>query len=458
MADSEPLIEKRDVPRILIDGSANISNYHLVESFIELINLSAEIDVWCLYDGELKSWMKPDFKISSIPANELTLYLDSVDGVVITGDEISVEHLSNYISAGILPIVIDSNTVESIDKLVSVEAIRGYHPEFGSLDLLRSLCLDTRLLTKYSNLASEVERADVYFDFAQFEESFLATDDIAAYLDSKLSIQARKEYLSAKYGDPNGSPLHKQIALDLKIAKELEGEPMRVGKITGWTLDTESLTICSPLVLGPQGPLEILIKRHDRHDVIEYFDITDVADIGYEAEFLFSPAEVDEEKLIYSVEADDSHCAQMFTLVSDLDMSIQSADLNHTSYDLVDNNTHQGSVETIEFKDALSFDTRLVNSNLTPNHICLTNTWSKNDQVSLVALADLSDEDDMVCVAFDKQRDHTAGAGSAIDYRQGDIESTIDSERAALADISSQSGTATELTNGGKRASDVQAA
>ena len=47
------------------------------------------VEVWCAFDGELKSWMKPDFHINSIPLEESVLYCNAVDCVILCGDGIS---------------------------------------------------------------------------------------------------------------------------------------------------------------------------------------------------------------------------------------------------------------------------------------------------------------------------------------------------------------------------------
>jgi len=435
----EPLIEKRGITRILVDGSTNISNYHFVESFIALSNLPQEIEVWCIYDGMLKPWMKPDFQIKIMPSNEVPLYLAAVDGVVVIGDAVTPERLGIYLSAGILPIVVDSDVAETIRNIVLVNTIISSFPNFGSIKLLESLASDKETLERYSKLAKEVLCTDKFFDYKQMENLYLTQENIADYFKAKHSEHARKEYLNAKYGDREGSTLHKQLRQDAQIVREMSGVLLREGKISGWTLDKTVLEKRELLVLSNRCTHSLYIKRHDRPDVTDYFKISYVADIGFTARFVISPVDIDEENLIYALKSDNANVARMHTIVPNLNMTIKTEDLSQHPYELTNDENLQGCVEKLNFSNAFKFDitdlvhdlmnlefrlksnfeylsfdkleisvlkdgelVELEKSNGNTINFSILNDFSKSENVALIVVPTNDDEDGLTCVVSNK--------------------------------------------------------
>lgn len=356
----EPLIERKGVPRILIDGSSDISNYHMVDAFIATQKLSTEIEVWCVYDGELKPWMRPDFQISSIPREQLELYLSSVDAVVVVGSQVSAIQIANYISAGVLPFIIDDPLIDVMDNVVSVKAVKEKYPSFGTDELMEQLSGDASALQSFSSHAQSVLRDEMYFDYSMIKSVFVDSSLLSNYQNSINSEYARRDYYSTTYGDCNGSALHKKLKQDAHMVGEIDCDKALEGTVTGWSVDVASLTNAQPLVLSGELSLSTTTNWHNRQDVIEHFQIDKVENIGFTAKFIVpsSIAKIsdgDGDGLVYGLKIDNSSCVEMNTMLDHLDLRLDSERLAGNKYDVVDNSDVKGCVETLNFSNLFEF-------------------------------------------------------------------------------------------------------
>ena len=89
LSSAEALIERTGRPRILLDAADQVQNTALVDAFLAVAGL--DVDVWCLFPGPLKAWMRPDMLLEDIPAAEYGLYFASVDVAVMTHVDAGVQ-------------------------------------------------------------------------------------------------------------------------------------------------------------------------------------------------------------------------------------------------------------------------------------------------------------------------------------------------------------------------------
>ena len=365
--ESEPLIEKKGLPRILIDGSADISNFSMVDAFVELDKLSVSHEIWCLFDGQLKSWMKPDFQVSSIVSTQLPLYLNSVDGVVIVGDISESSSIVDYLSLGKMPIVISEDVEAAIGEKISIEQVKKEFPSFGSADLLNELISDPSKLAQYNDCAKSALLPNTYFEFSQIENIKVSADTLRKYLTSSQTAFAQEEYLQAKYGNRFGSSLHKKLRQDAQIIAELPSTVVREGRFTGWTIDTAAMDVAKPLVLSKNGVVPVTTRRYNRADVNEHFSVTGIDNVGYASVFVLPDNDLSEDELFYAVEDTRHDCVKMHTMIEDLNVHYDPAEFAKTGHKMTSSESIQGCVETLTFSKAALINLNGINGNL---HAC----------------------------------------------------------------------------------------
>ena len=353
--NQEAIIERRDATRILIDGSSNVSNFAMVEPFITLQDSSLSTDIWCLYDGQLKPWMKPDFLISSIVLSQLPMYLNSVDGVVLVGDTHNAKDIANYIKLGKPPIVIDKSVETVVRSIMSIDLIKTEFPSFGSIQLLKELAGDAGKLSEYNALASNALFDNTYFDFKQVKNIFSRSSALKNYLYSPQMAHAKREYLEARYGSPLGSSFHQNMVLNSQVVAEYPAETLREVLLTGWALDTTTLEAARPMVLSKTGEVPSLLKRHNRKDVTEHFAVQDVEDVGYTGRFFLVDQNLTDSELLYTVDASGNSCVGMHTLLDDLNTQYTAAQVLSSGFELVASDYIQGCVETLNFESSALF-------------------------------------------------------------------------------------------------------
>jgi hypothetical protein len=112
-ADLEPLIDRTGRPRVMIDATEQSENTGLVDAFLALADTSYE--VWCIYPGLLKSWMRPDMLFDKIPVPELPLYFASVDVAILTGmHPLFQTYLRAYLACGVVPLAASEQLNDTI--------------------------------------------------------------------------------------------------------------------------------------------------------------------------------------------------------------------------------------------------------------------------------------------------------------------------------------------------------
>jgi len=356
VAEVEPLIEKSGATRIMIDSGSNISNYFMVEAFIALQKASSKSQIWCVYDGELKPWMKPDYQIGEIPENELPMYVNSIDGVVLTGTSFVAATISNYLSLGILPLCINSESAEELDKTVDVAAVRQAFPAFGSVQLLEELSENPSELQRYNSLASEVLRKNIFFSASDLDTRLVPVNDIIGFVKSKQFRFSREEYLQLKYGDKQGSSFHKVITRNSQVLCEFNGYNAMEVAISGWSVHKTDATISQPLALFGGKSNDILLRRSNRHDVAEHFGLHVVEDIGFHGRFVVDNSSFDTNDLIYVVKGVGNQCANINTIVEGLDVSCSAEQAQNCGLELDLESEWGGCIESLSYSDLLVFD------------------------------------------------------------------------------------------------------
>jgi len=354
--ESEPLIEKKGLPRILIDGSANISNYPMVNAFIEIEQTRVPHEKWCLFDGELKSWMKPDFQVSSIVSTQLPLYLNSVDGIVVVGDVANLPGIVDYLSLGKMPIVISKDVEEAISEKVSLTQVKQEFPNFGTAELLKELISDVSRLAQYNACAQDALLPNTYFEFSQIENIKASKTALKSYLAASQTTFAQEEYMQAKYGNRAGSSLHKKLRQDAQIIAEVPSTVVREGRFTGWTIDTAAMDVTKPLVLSKDCAVPASIRRYNRADVNEHFSVTGIDNVGFASVFVIPDTQVSEDSLFYAVENTTTQCVKIHTMLEELDVHYAPAEFAKTGMTITTSESIQGCVETLTFSKAALFN------------------------------------------------------------------------------------------------------
>jgi len=372
--DVEPLIEKSGATRIMIDSGENISNYFMVEAFIALQSMNNGCQTWCVYDGELKPWMKPDYQIGSIPESELAMYVNSVDGVVLTGTLFQQSTISNYLSLGVLPIVIDEKVVEEIEKTINTALIKEEFSTFGTVQLLKDLSASPDELRRYNNLATRVSREEVFFSSESLKERSVSTETVVSILKSKQHRCAREEYLQLKYGDKQGSTLHKEILRNSSILCEFSGYEALQITLSGWGVHKTNATICSPLVFCGNTNNDILLRRSNRHDVAEYFGLHTVENIGFHGRFVVDKAQFNTNDLSYAVKISDDLCTNINTIVEGLDVSCTEERAKSCGFELELDSEWGGCIETFIPSDVVAFDLHEIRGDITKCDIRFKNS------------------------------------------------------------------------------------
>jgi hypothetical protein len=121
-AGAEPLIDRNGRTRIILDAAGQRQNLCLVDAFLAVED--SGYDVWCLYPGMLKSWMRPDMLFAEIPATELGIYFTAVDAVILTSwDQFFDTRLHAYLACGVVPFGANDEINEIIEKINSVMKI-----------------------------------------------------------------------------------------------------------------------------------------------------------------------------------------------------------------------------------------------------------------------------------------------------------------------------------------------
>lgn len=353
---AEPLIEKKGLPRILIDGSANISNYSMVNAFVEIEKTKVPHETWCLFDGQLKSWMKPDFQVNSIVSTQLPLYLNSVDGLVVVGDVSSSPNIVDYLSLGKMPIVISKDVEEAISEKISIERVKQEFPSFGTAKLLTELLSDASKLTQYNDCAKDALLPNTYFEFGQIETIKVDKVALSGYLSSVQTTFAQEEYMQAKYGNRAGSSLHRKLRQDAQIIAEISSDVICEGRFTGWTIDTAAMDVTKPLVLSKDCVVPASTRRYNRADVNEHFSVSGVSNVGFASVFVIPDNQVSTDSLFYAVEDNGNQCVKIHTMLEELNVHYDPAEFAKTGMTITSSESKQGCVETLTFSKAALFD------------------------------------------------------------------------------------------------------
>jgi hypothetical protein len=132
-AGLEPLIERTGRPRVMLDATDQSENTCLVDAFLALAESPYEI--WCIYPGRLKSWMRPDMLFDKIPARELPLYFASVDVVILAGmHPLFQTYLRAYLSCGVVPLAASDQLNDTIISTSEALGLNTGLPLAGRID------------------------------------------------------------------------------------------------------------------------------------------------------------------------------------------------------------------------------------------------------------------------------------------------------------------------------------
>jgi tetratricopeptide (TPR) repeat protein len=151
LSSAEALIERTGRPRILLDAADLMQNTTLVDAFLAADGL--DVDVWCLFPGTLKPWMRPALLIEDVPAAELGLYYASVDVAVMTHVDVGFNaRVFACLACGAIPV---AATVEARAALAATGAITGsLQPQDSPLrDILVAMTMDPARLVELRQAA-----------------------------------------------------------------------------------------------------------------------------------------------------------------------------------------------------------------------------------------------------------------------------------------------------------------
>ena len=121
LSTAEALIDRTGRPRLLLDAADEIQSTGLVDAFLAVDGL--DVEVWCLFAGQLKAWMRPDMLLEDIPSAEYGLYFASVDIVLMTHVDAGFNaRVFAYLACGAIPL---GTTAETHAALAASGVIAG---------------------------------------------------------------------------------------------------------------------------------------------------------------------------------------------------------------------------------------------------------------------------------------------------------------------------------------------
>ena len=289
------LIDKKNIPRVLVDGRREHTNLHLVDVFMYLQELNVE--VWCAFDGELKSWMKPDFHINSIPLEESVLYCNAVDCVILCGDGISRQDILAYISCGIVPIPFSQSAMDVLNEVTNCGALGIEGVDKNSYALVDRIIQDTDFRVGFYNQGENELRVESYFTLESISKNIINNDSIAQLYQSDEYQLFKQQYFIDKYGNTSGSTSLKQYIQSRSTIQTLSPIGVSIVNYSGWCIDLTSDSSCSPIPLTANSTSLADIQYSERNDVLEHFNRSTHTLPGFEASFVSFDADLAESEV-----------------------------------------------------------------------------------------------------------------------------------------------------------------
>lgn len=351
----EPLIEKRDQLRFLIDASNSSTTISLVEPFLVLQEFFKDIELWCNYNGELPLWMRPDFLIQEIPSIEAPLYTNSIDALVAVGKSLDQRKTIQYLALGFVPIVIDEQLGEELGTFIDTTAIKASFPSFGSENLLHELAESPEKLQLYNSYSKTDLKNNLLFDSNIISSNSVSIDSCVALLNSTTFNNSRELYLESSYGDPAGTSLHRALELTSAHLGSVKAHSTNQVILRGWCLNTETLTEAEVLTYIENTDTPSIIRRKDRADVADAFKLEKHVPVGFESHTIVRDEHsTDQIKLVIADK--QNKLAKLDAFDKDLQAIVDLEELEKHHSLVKDTTRFRGVLESIEIADIKGFD------------------------------------------------------------------------------------------------------
>lgn len=337
-----PLIEKTGRTRLLLDGGRDVINNHLIESFLQLDK--HDVDIWCVYPERLKPWMAPDMYFTDIPREEIAIFYQAVDGVVIADRNVSEQKVMDYVLSGFMPIVSTSQIGERISTFFDGEVEFFVITGEGLGDVLK----DPKLLAEYNKASSVVLKSHVSFSMAVIEITSMPVNEILAS-KSRLAVRlAQKEFFRVKYNDEEGSAVHRGRR---GVVCTVEGGAGVYGVTDGWGVDVDTWEQAYPIIKYNNERVGVFLEKTSRPDVLKVFPGEGRGDeVGFVGCFILN---------------EESAKMEAFEIINRVDSSKTYSTFNHTGMGFKSNEVLEGyhmtdaikgSLDSFNLRDALVFD------------------------------------------------------------------------------------------------------